>query len=54
MEAALPAGKRSKGARIFSPDSPSLAQTLKWNSGSAISSQVPSLKIYTVVALDLT
>lgn len=53
VELTLPSSRRVKGVRGLSPDAPGANRSLDWKGDGTISFQVPSLKIYSVVVIDL-
>ena len=53
FEAAVPASRKVKSVRALSPDQPGAGGALEWSGTSAIAFRLPSLKIYTVVVIEL-
>jgi len=53
VELTLPTGRRAKKVRSLSPDAPGSDQSLDWRGGRAISFRVPSLRIYSVIVIDI-
>jgi len=53
FEAALPATRNVKSLRTLSPDRPGADGPLQWSGNKLISFRLPTLKIYTVVVIDL-
>lgn len=48
----IPAGKKVQKIRAFSPDWAGASQELRWSGAQVASFEIPSLSVYTVVALD--
>ncbi len=53
VELTLPSGLQAKRVRCLSPDAPSTDHPLDWKGERTISIRVPSLKVYSVVVIDL-
>jgi len=49
----IPAGKQVAHIRTLSPDENGREQQLRWSTAETVTFTVPSLRIYTVVVLDL-
>ena len=53
FEATLPASRKVRSVRALSPDQPGANEQLEWNGNSRIAFRVPTLKVYTVVVIEL-
>ena len=53
VEISMPSGKHAKTMHCLSPDMPGAGRPLHWKGDRTVSFRVPSLKICTVVVIDL-
>lgn len=53
VEISMPSGKHAKTMHSLSPDMPGAGRPLQWKGDRTVSFRVPSLKIYTVVVIEL-
>jgi hypothetical protein len=53
FEATLPATWKVRNVRALSPDQPGADRPLEWSGGNGIAFRVPTLKVYTVVIIEL-